>query len=107
MLNTPTCLSANHCPDQQRPLCRAAPPRPPVATADIDAHLARLRHPGLPYTLDPGARTVILDRPLPLRDRHSLAQVLGVTVRSPEHPDERYWAGRLSGAQPLIIDDPR
>ncbi|MEU3356094.1 radical SAM protein [Streptomyces sp. NPDC037389] len=104
VLNTPTCLSANHCPDRQRTLCRAAPARPPVTTTDIDGHLARLGHPGLPYTLAPGTRTVVLGQPLPLRDRHSLAQVLGVTVRSPQHPDERYWPGRLSGAQPLIID---
>jgi hypothetical protein len=47
---------------------------------------------------------VVLGRPVALRDRHNLAQVLAVTVRSPQDPSERYRPGRLSGGQPLIID---
>ncbi|MFH8586472.1 hypothetical protein ACH4GP_19025 [Streptomyces celluloflavus] len=103
--NTPTCLAANHCPAAQRDRCHhTVPRRPAVTQADINRHLAKIGHPGLPYTLHPGTRTVVLGQPLPLRDRHNLAQVLAVTVRSPEDPGERYWPGRLSGAQPLIID---
>lgn len=108
VLNTPTCLDANRCPTVQRDLCRrAVPERRVVTEADIDQHLAHIGHPNLPYTLNRDTRTVVLGRPVPLRDRHNLAQVLAVTVRSPQDPAERYWPGRLSGAQPLILDPPR
>ncbi|MFJ2397389.1 hypothetical protein ACIOTI_32150 [Streptomyces sp. NPDC087843] len=103
--NTPTCLDANRCPAPQRTRCRRTiPHQRPVTETDVAQHLARLGHPHLPYTLSPATRTVVLDQPLQLRDRHNLAQVLAVTVRSPEDPSERYWPGRLSGGQPLIID---
>lgn len=105
VLNTPTCLTANHCPAAQREICRhTVPRRRPVTGTDVDEHLAKIGHPDLPYTLNPGTRTVVLGKPVPLRDRHNLAQVLAVTVRSPRDPGERYWPGRLSGGQPLIID---
>ncbi|MFG2116613.1 hypothetical protein ACGFRB_28915 [Streptomyces sp. NPDC048718] len=103
--NTPTCVTGNRCPAIQRERCaHAATRRPAVTRQDIDRHLADIGHPSLPYALNPGTRTVVFDHPLPLCDRHNLAQVLDVTVRAPEDPDERYWAGRLSGAQPLIVD---
>ncbi|MFF4409529.1 hypothetical protein [Streptomyces sp. NPDC001404] len=105
VLNTPTCLGANRCPAGQRELCRREVPQQRAVTeGDIDAHLEKIGHPHLPYTLNPGTRTVVLGQPVPLRDRHNLAQVLAVTVRSPQDPAERYWPGRLSGAQPLVIE---
>ncbi|PZG09162.1 hypothetical protein C1J01_38070 [Nonomuraea aridisoli] len=103
--NTPTCLAANRCPAGQRNRCRAAVPRQqPITYADIAERLARIGHESVSFTFNPGTRTVVLGEALPLRARHNLAQVLAVTVRSPDHPDERYWPGRLSGAQPLVID---
>ncbi|WPB87839.1 hypothetical protein [Streptomyces malaysiensis] len=69
---------------------------------DVGRHPARIERPSLPYILHPGTRTVVLGQALPPRDRHNLAHVLAITVRSPENPAERYWPGRLSGAQPLI-----
>ncbi|MER7194861.1 hypothetical protein [Streptomyces flaveolus] len=105
--NTPTCLNANRCPAGQRERCRhPLPRRQPLTRQGIDRHLERLDHSGLPYTVYEDARMIVLTEPLPLRDRHNLAQVLAATVRAPQHPDERYWAGRLSGAQPLIIGTP-
>lgn len=105
VLNTPTCLM-NHCPAAQREHCRhTVPQRPAVTEGDVDRRLTAIGHPGLPYTLNPATRTLVLGRALPLRDRHHLTQVLAITVRSPQDPHERYWPGRLSGAQPLIIDD--
>jgi hypothetical protein len=105
VLDTPTCLTANRCPAAQRGRCRNAVPRQrPVTETDVDQHLAKIGHTGLPYTLHPVTRTVVLGRPVALRDRHNLAQVLAVTVRSPQDPSERYRPGRLSGGQPLIID---
>ncbi|WP_406834885.1 hypothetical protein ACICHK_00410 [Streptomyces sp. AHU1] len=107
VLNTPTCLSANRCPTAQRDRCRHAAPRQPVHERDIDQHLARLGHPHVPYTLNAATRTLVLAEPLPLRDRHNIAQVLALTVRAPDHPAERYWPGRLAGGQPLVIDAPQ
>ncbi|AXI79062.1 radical SAM family protein [Peterkaempfera bronchialis] len=105
ILDTPTCLSAKRCPAAQRDRChQALPLQQPVTGADVDRHLQRIGHPGHPYTLIPGSRTVILTEPLELRDRHNLAQVLSVAVRSPQDPGERYWQGRLAGGQPLIVD---
>ncbi|MGW2612971.1 hypothetical protein ACWC4A_53320 [Streptomyces mirabilis] len=105
VLETPTCLAANRCPAAQRDRCRNAASRQrPVTEADVDQHLAKIGHSALPYTLNSATRTVILGQPVALRDRHNLAQVLAVTVRSPQDPGERYWPGRLSGGQPLIID---
>ncbi|MFF4716540.1 hypothetical protein ACFY2V_34870 [Streptomyces eurythermus] len=104
---TPTCLSGNRCPAAQRERCRAAVHQEGRLTRDaIDRHLERLGRSGLPYALREDTRTIAFTDPVPLRDRHNLAQVLAATVRAPQHPDERYWAGRLSGAQPLIIDTP-
>ncbi|MFI9772475.1 hypothetical protein ACIHJG_37335 [Streptomyces sp. NPDC052415] len=103
--NTPTCLAANRCPAAQRDRCRhAIPEQRPVTETDVDRHLAKIGHPHLPYTLNRATRTLVLGAPAPLRDRHNLAQVLALTVRSPQDPSERYWPGRLSGGQPLIID---
>ncbi|MET8768852.1 hypothetical protein [Streptomyces sp. NPDC004658] len=105
--DTPTCLNANRCPARQRERCRRAVSlQQPLTRLDIDRHLDRLHHGGVHYTVHEDTRTIVFTTPLPLRDRHNLAQVLAATVRAPQHPDERYWAGRLSGAQPLIIDTP-
>ncbi|MEW1701117.1 hypothetical protein [Streptomyces sp. NPDC091278] len=104
VLDTPTCAS-NHCPPRQRDRCRQGDPgRPAITDSTIRAHLNRLGHPGLPFAYRHQIRTVVLARPAPLRDRHNLAQVLGVTVRAADDPDESLWPGRLSGAQPLVID---
>ncbi|MFE1558868.1 hypothetical protein ACFW6V_28290 [Streptomyces sp. NPDC058734] len=103
--NTPTCLSANRCPTAQRNRClRTVPHREPVTHAQVENHLAKIGLPGLPFTLDTGARTLHLGQPVLLRDRHNLAQVLALTVRAPRDPQESYWSGRLAGAEPLIID---
>jgi hypothetical protein len=108
VLGTPTCLGVNRCPSAQRERCRHANPHTaPPTTAVLDSHLARLGHSTVPYTLNPATRTVAFSSPLPLRDCHNLAQVLAVTVRAPQHPNERYWNGRVAGGQPLIVDAPR
>jgi hypothetical protein len=105
VLDSPTCLNANRCPTTQRERCRESVTRRDAVTrADIDAHLARIGHPGASYLWDHATRTVVLLEPLLLRDRHNLAQVLAVTVRSAASPAERHWQGRLTGAQPLVID---
>ncbi|MGR6998321.1 hypothetical protein ACU686_09850 [Yinghuangia aomiensis] len=87
VLDTPTCLAANRCPSAQRDRCRrTVPGQRPVPESDVERHLAKIGHPGLPYTLNTSTRTVVLHEPVPLRDRHNLAQVLTVTVRSPRRP---------------------
>ncbi|MFI1204852.1 hypothetical protein ACH4VR_36405 [Streptomyces sp. NPDC020883] len=107
VLNTPTCRNANRCPAAQRERCRpSAPLHPPLTLAAVDRHMERLGHSNLAYTIAEDTRTIRFTTPLPLRDRHNLAQVLAATVRAPRHPDERYWAGRVTGAQPLLIDTP-
>ncbi|MFF4371462.1 hypothetical protein [Streptomyces sp. NPDC001594] len=103
--NTPTCLATNRCPAAQRDLClRTVPHREPVTAPQVEERLAKIGLPGLAFTLDAGTRTLHLGRPVPLRDRHNLAQVLALTVRAPRDPQETYWQGRLAGAEPLIID---
>ncbi|MFD9609200.1 hypothetical protein ACWEPR_21015 [Streptomyces sp. NPDC004290] len=104
VLGTPTC-AGNQCPNRQRERCRQSDPgRPAVTDSAIRAHLDRLGHPELSFAYRHQTRTVVLARPAPLRDRHNLAQVLGVTVRAADDPGESLWPGRLSGAQPLVID---
>ncbi|MFD8261351.1 hypothetical protein ACFV19_20995 [Streptomyces griseoluteus] len=103
--HTPTCLSANRCPAIQRERCRHVVPRQvPLTSAAVDTRLDQLGHGGLAYILH--ERTIAFSAPLPLRDRHNLAQVLAATVRAPRHHREQYWAGHHAGAQPLIIDTP-
>ncbi|MEV7282426.1 hypothetical protein [Streptomyces sp. NPDC093111] len=104
VLHTPTCVS-NQCPAPQRQRCQfQGAAGPPLTHHVIRAHLDRLGHPDTAFTYRHRTRTVILASPAPLTDRHNLAQVLGVTVRAPDAPCERLWPGRLSGAQPLVVD---
>ncbi|MFD8340313.1 hypothetical protein ACFV42_48210 [Streptomyces solisilvae] len=91
VFNTATCLTANRCPAAQHDRChRTVAHRPAVTQEDIGRHPARIERPSLPYTLHPGTRTVVLGQALPPRDRHNLAHVPAITLRSPENPAERY-----------------
>jgi DNA repair photolyase len=100
---TTTCV-ANHCPDSQRDRCTTAVPTP-VTADDIHSRLVWL---GLPTVgsiqWDPEQRTATVQGALATRDRNSIAQQLGITVRATRDGSDRYWAGRLQGGQPLVVD---
>lgn len=100
---TPTC-TANHCPASQRERCATSSP-PPVTTDAIRIQLVWLGVPTIPdLDWDATTRTVTIQGALSLRDRSNIAQRLGIAVRAPRGSNEQYWAGRLEGRQPLIVD---
>ncbi len=100
---TATCTT-NHCPGSQRERCATASPVP-VTADDIRSSLVWLGVPKIrSVNWDATQRTATLEGSLSTRDRNNVAQRYAITIRARRAVEDRYWAGRLEGGRPLVID---